>query len=181
MPTPFSQLSSAAALAALLFALSPVPGAAQVTADSAARAKPADSTVAGSGYNAGQAGVDTAQGKAAAESTAKAPKAPQDSVQLQAATPAPPADSVLTGACSSARPGTVAPGILLVLFRDSATQKERDSALTAAGGVVAGTAPSGGQYVKPSADTISSRDLADRLVQDAAIASISERSCPTGR
>jgi hypothetical protein len=180
MRTPFSQLSPAT-LVALLLALIPVRGLAQVTADSTARAKPADSTVAGSGYNAGQPGVDTSRGKAAVDSAPKTPKAPADSAPVQPATPALPADSVLTDACSATRPGTVAPGILLVLFRDSAAQRERDSAVTAAGGVVVGTAPTGGQYVKPSTDTLSSRDLADRLVQDAAVASISERSCPTGR
>jgi hypothetical protein len=181
MRMPFSQLSPAAALVALVLALMPVRGEAQATADSTPRAKPPDSTAAGSGYNAGQAGVDTSQGKAAADSATKTSKTLGDSAAVQPTTPALPGDSVLTGACSGSRPGTVAPGILLVLFRDSATQKERDSAVTAAGGVVAGTAPSGGQYVKPSSDTVSSRDLADRLVQDATIATISERSCPTGR
>jgi hypothetical protein len=88
---------------------------------------------------------------------------------------------VLTGACASARAGTVAPGILLVLFRDSATEKERASAVAVAGGVVAGSAPAGGDYVRVASDTISSRDLADRLVQDPAVASISERTCPPSR
>jgi hypothetical protein len=180
MRTPFNQFPPAA-LVALLLALIPSRGYAQVAADSATRAKPADSTVAGSGYSAGQAGVDTSQTKAAAGSVAKTAKAAGDSAPPQPAAPALPADSVLSEVCSGSRPGTVAPGILVVLFRDSVTPKERDSAVAAAGGVLAGTAPTGGQYVKPAADTLSSRELADRLVQDAAVASISERSCPTVR
>jgi len=167
MRMPSSQLSPAAGLVALLLTLIPVRAQAQVTADSAARSTP-DSAATGSGYTGGQAGIDTSQGKPAADSAAKAAKVPGDSAPAQPATPTLRADSVLTGACSGSRPGTVAPGILLVLFRDSATQKERDSAVTVAGGVVAGAAPTGGHYVRPAADSISSRDLADR-------------SCPTGR
>jgi hypothetical protein len=178
-----SQLSRVAAQVATLLALCSVRGAAQATADSAARAKAAaDSTVAGYGDSTKQGGVDTSQGKQGADSAAKAPKAPADSATARPpAAAALPTDSVLSGSCASARAGTVAPGILLVLFRDSATEKERASAVTAAGGVVAGSAPGGGDYVRVASDTISSRDLADRLVQDPAVASISERTCPPAR
>lgn len=174
-----SQLSRVAAHVAVLLAFCSVRAAAQATSDSAARPKAAaDSTISGYGDSTKQSGVDTSQGKQGADSAAKAPKAPADSANAQPAGAALPSDSVLTGACASARAGTVAPGILLVLFRDSATEKERASAVTAAGGIGAGTAPTGGEYVRVSSDTISSRDLADRLVQDPAVASISERTCP---
>jgi hypothetical protein len=78
------------------------------------------------------------------------------------------------------RAGTVAPGLLLVLFRDSATQKDRSTAVTGAGGAMAGGAPGGGQYVRVASDTMSPRALADQLVQDPAVASVSERTCPSG-
>src|SRR5205814_8593087 len=102
------------------------------------------------------------QGKPTADSGAKVP-AGSATAQPPAAAAALPTDSVLSGSCASARVGTVAPGILLVLFRDSATEKERASAVTGAGGVGAGTAPTGGEYVRVASDTISSRDLADQL------------------
>ena len=177
-----SQLSRLAAHVAALLALCSVRGSAQAIADSAARAKTAaDSTAAGYGDSTKQGGVDTSQGKQGADSAAKTPKAPADSANAQPAGTPLPTDSVLSGACASARAGTVAPGILLVLFRDSATEKERAAAVTSAGGAGAGTAPTGGEYVRAASDTISSRDLADRLVQDPAVASISERTCPAGR
>ena len=91
-----------------------------------------------------------------------------------------PTDSVLSVTCRSIRGGTVAPGLLLVMFRDSATQKDRSVAVTQAGGAVVGEAPGGGQYVRLASDSISSRTLADQLVLDPAVASVSERTCPTG-
>jgi hypothetical protein len=182
MRMPSSHLARVAAHVVALVALVSARGAAQATADSATRAKAApDSTAAGYGDSTKQGGVDTSQGKPAADS-AKSGKAPADSASAPpAAAAALPADSVLSSACASARAGTVAPGILLVLFRDSATEKERAAAVTGAGGVAAGTAPSGGDYVRVASDSIPSRDVADRLVQDPAVASISERTCPPGR
>jgi len=172
-----SQLSRVVTQVAVLLALMSTHGAAQATTDSA---KVADSAAAGYGDSARQSGVDTLQGKPAADS-GKANSGADSSATKQAAPPAAPADSVLSDACSASRPGTLAPGLLLVLFRDSATEKQRSAAVTSAGGMFAGRAQGGGDYVRPSADTVSSRDLADRLVQDAAIASISERTCPVGR
>jgi hypothetical protein len=179
MRMPSSQLPRVAAHVAALLVLISVRGAAQATADSAARAKAAPDSTAAYGDSTKQAGVDTSQGPAA--DSAKSSKAPADSATARPTGAALPADSVLSGACASARAGTVAPGILLVLFRDSATGKERASAITGAGGVAAGSAPAGGEYVRVASDSISSRDLADRLVQDPAVASISERTCPPGR
>ena len=176
-----SQLPYIAAHVAVLLALASSRGAAQAATDSAGRTRAADSTTAGYGDSARQAGVDTAQAKPAADSAKAARPRADSSATVQPAAATGPVDTVLSGACSAARPGTLAPGLLLVLFRDSATEKERATALTAAGGVSAGPAPGGGDYVRPSADTVSSRDLADRLVQDPAIALISERTCPVGR
>jgi hypothetical protein len=182
MRMPSSQLPRVAANIAALLVLVSVRGAAQATTDSAAPPKAApDSAAAGYGDSTKQAGVDTLQGKLADSST-KAAKAPGDSGAAEsAAGPALPADSVLAGACASARGGTVAPGILLVLFRDSATEKERATAVTGAGGVAAGSAPGGGEYIRVAADSITSRDLADRIIQDPAVATISERTCPTAK
>jgi hypothetical protein len=178
-----SQLSRVVTQVAVLLTLMSTQGAAQATTDST---KVADPAAAGYGDSARQSGVDTLQGEAAAQGkpaadSGKANPGADSYATKQAAPPAAPADSVLSGACSASRPGTLAPGLLLVLFRDSATEKQRSAAVTSAGGMFAGRAQGGGDYVRPSADTVSSRDLADRLVQDAAIASISERTCPVRR
>jgi hypothetical protein len=177
-------LRSAAAL--LFLALLPSRAGAQVTSDSAGRtAVPtADSTAVGYGDSVSRAGVDTSRGALPADSTSthrdSTRQGARESVSASSAAPtAPvPADSVLSVACSSARPGTIAPGLLLVVFRGEATTEERSAAVTEAGGVSAGAAPVGGEYVRASA-TASSRDVADRLVLNPAVASISERSCPT--
>ncbi len=172
-----------ASVAALLFlTLLPARATAQAASDSAARAPAptADSAAVGYGDSASRAGVDTSRGAAPADSTRRGGR---DSVPAPSvAPPAPvPTDSVLSDACSFARPGTVAPGLLVVVFRDEATAEERSAAVTEAGGVSAGTAPMGGEYVRASANT-SSRDVADQLVLNPAVASVSERSCPvTGR
>jgi hypothetical protein len=169
-----SRLPRLALHVAALLALISVRGAAQVAADST-RLKAADPTAAGYGDSTRQ-GVDTSGQKPAADSLKGA--APAGNA---AGTPPTPTDTVLSAACASARAGTLAPGLLLVLFRDAATEEERAAAVTSSGGASAGPAPGGGDYVRPAADTISSRDLADRLVQDAAVASISERTCPAAR
>jgi hypothetical protein len=178
LPNQFPRL---ACYVGTLLALISSRGAAQGTADSASSSKVTDSTASGYGDTARQAGVDTLRAKSGPDSLKAASSRGESSDSMRPAAAAVPADTVLSGACSSARPGTPAPGLLLVLFRDAATQKDRFTAVATAGGVRAGTAPGGGDYVRPSADTISSRDLADRLVQDPAVASISERTCPTTR
>jgi hypothetical protein len=176
-----SLLPRVATQIAVLLTLMSSRGVAQATADSSGRARAADSAASGYGDSARRSGVDTSRVKPAAEPLKGAKPAPDSAAPVLPTARAVPTDTVLSSACSSARPGTLAPGLLLVLFRDSATEKERAAAMTTAGGVPAGRAPEGGDYVRPSSDTTSSRDLADRLVQDPAVAAISERTCPVAR
>lgn len=157
--------------------LLPARATAQVPADSAGRpGTPAlDSSAAGYGDSSRQAGVDTPRSGPPADSARQGSRDSTSAAKPPAA-PA-PVDSVLSSACSSTRGGAVAPGLLLVVFRDGTTDKERSAAVTAAGGASAGAAPMGGEYVRP--DTAgSARDLADQLVLNPAVASVSERSCP---
>ena len=154
---------------------------AQATSDSAkGTAAPSDTSAVGYGDSTRQADVDTSRGT---------PTAPADTArQRPSDSTAPallpragiPADSVLSVTCRSMRAGSVAPGLLLVLFRDSATQKERSSAVKGAGGAIAGQASGGGEYVRLASDSMSARTLADQLVLDPAVASVSERTCPSG-
>jgi hypothetical protein len=176
MPT--SSVRALAGAAALLFlALLPIRATAQVATDSAKRpgTPVADSQPLGYGDSTRQSGVDTSRTPPAADS---ARQGGRDSASASAAPAAPiPMDSVLSSACSSSRAGTVAPGLVLVVFRDGATSEERSAAVTAAGGISAGTASAGGEYVR-AAGSASARDLADQLALDPAVASVSERSCP---
>ena len=171
-------LAGVAAFASLI--LLPIQATAQVAADTARRAgTPAsDSAAVGYGDSSRQSGVDTGRTAPAADSVRQGAR---DSASARAAPAAPaapiPVDSVLASACSSNRAGTVAPGLLLVVFRDDATSEERSAAVTAAGGTSAGAASMGGEYVRAPA-TGSARDLADQLVLNPAVASVSERSCP---
>jgi hypothetical protein len=179
MPTSSGRALVGAAL--LCLTLLPIPATAQVATDSAKRsATPApDSQAVGYGDSTRQSGVDTSRIPPAADS---ARLGGRDSASASAAPAAPiPVDSVLSSACSSVRAGTVAPGLVLIVFRDGATSEERSAAVAGAGGTSAGTAPTGGEYVR-AAESASARDLADQLVLNPAVASVSERSCPvTGR
>lgn len=184
------------AIAAVVLPLISISVAAQTTADSTRGAAALrDSAAAGYGDSSRQAGVDTMLGKPAAD-TSRGTPAPDTSRGTPAADTARrtspdstspglpragiPADSVLSVTCRSMRAGSLAPGLLLVLFRDSATEKDRSAAVTHAGGAIVGEAPGGGQYIRLASDSMSSRTLADQLVLDPAVASVSERTCPLG-
>jgi hypothetical protein len=136
-----------------------------------------DSSAAGYGASNRQPGVDTSRAALPADSS-RGPASKYATAPLPQA--GIPSDSVLSVTCRSMRAGSVAPGLLLVLFRDSTTAKDRTAAVGRAGGATAGEAPGGGQYVRLATDTISARTLADQLVQDPAVASVSERTCPSG-
>jgi len=151
---------------------------AQTTADSGkGTAARSDTSAAGYGDSSRQPGVDTSR---ATPSPDTARRAASDSASSALPQPGIPSDSVLSVTCRSMRAGSVAPGLLLVLFRDSTTQKDRSAAVTRAGGAVAGEAPGGGQYVRLASDSMSARTLADQLVLDPAVASVAERTCPSG-
>lgn len=167
-------------LLAALMVLLPAPSQAQ-SPDSASQAardssKPA-APAAGYGDSVSQQGVDTTRPSSAADSGAKARG---DSLS-PAPAPSAPADSILGSACSGARPGARAPGLLVVVFRTDAEASEQQGALKEAGGVAAGQSPDGGQYVRASSDSMSTRDVANLLALNPAVASVSERSCPAGR
>ena len=97
----------------------------------------------------------------------------------QTAAPA-PADSILSAACSGARAGTVATGLVVVQFRSDVTDAERAAALKEAGGAAVGPAPDGGVYVRVASDSTTARDMADLLALNPAVAAVAERSCPAG-
>lgn len=162
-------------LAALLVALA-APCRAQ-TPDSAAQARDSSKATAGYGDSVSQQGVDTTRPGSAADSGAKA----RGDSGGSAPAPVAPADSVLGSSCAGARPGSLAAGLLVVQFRTDAEASERQAALKEAGGAVAGLSPDGGQYVRAASESTSTRDVANLLALNPAVASVSERSCPAGR
>jgi hypothetical protein len=185
-----------AGMAAVLMPLLSIPVRAQTVADSSEHApRPAQPSAAGYGDTLRATGVDTSRGTSPTDTSRAAPAADTsraapardssrrsspDSTGASLPQAGIPTDSVLSVTCRSIRGGTVAPGLLLVLFRDSATQKDRSAAVTRAGGGIVGEAPGGGAYVRVASDTMSARTLADQLVLDSAVATVSERTCPSG-
>jgi hypothetical protein len=180
MQRPSHRAASIVPMVALILPLLAVRLDAQATPDSS-KVAPArtDTSAAGYGDSTRQPGVDTSH-VAPTPPADTAGKARSDSASAALPQAGIPSDSVLSVTCRAMRAGSVAPGLLLVLFRDSATQKDRSSAVTRAGGAIAGEAPGGGEYVRLASDTMSSRTLADQLVLDAAVASVAERTCPAG-
>jgi hypothetical protein len=63
-----------------------------------------------------------------------------------------------------------------VVFNAEATADDKQRAVKAIGGRLAGQAPTGGDYVAIP-DTISLRNAADLLIQQPGISQISERPC----
>jgi len=180
MPRLLNRASITITIAAVVLPLTALRLNAQTTADSgrAAGAR-TDTAAAGYGDSSKQPGADTSRA-ARTPPADSAGRAPSDSAGPALPQAGIPSDSVLSVTCRSMRAGSVAPGLLLVLFRDSAIDKDRSAAVTRAGGAVAGEAPGGGEYVRVASDTVSARTVADQLVQDPAVASVSERTCPSG-
>lgn len=174
----FHHASGILVMAVVVLPLMATPVDAQSTADSTrGTAAPRDSSAAGYGDSSRLAGVDTARGTPPADT---ARRTSSDSTSFSLPQSGIPADSVLSVTCRSMRAGSVAPGLLLVLFRDSATVKDRSAAVARAGGAVVSEAPGGGEYIRLASDSMSSRTLADQLVLDPAVATVSERTCPLG-
>jgi hypothetical protein len=186
MLRPFHRARGTLVIAAVLLPLLSIRLVAQTADSTRSTTGLRDSSAAGYGDSGKQEGVDTSRGVPGSDTSRATP--PADTAPRPSADSAGPSlpqagiptDSILSVTCRSIRGGTVAPGLLLVMFRDSSAQKDRSVAVTRAGGAVVGEAPGGGQYVRLASDSISSRTLADQLVLDPAVASVSERTCPTG-
>jgi hypothetical protein len=167
-----------------LFALLTVESRAlaQTVADTAARA---DTALARSGADTGR-GVPADTGRGAPADTgatrtnpATPPAPPTPTAPpAQAAAPTPPVDSALKAACQGAQEGTRAPGLLLVTFSDSLTEKQRLAVARSVGGTLVGAAATGGNYVRVPADPAAVRMAADSLILTLGVLQVTERSCP---
>jgi hypothetical protein len=110
---------------------------------------------------------------------------PADSIADSASAPDPaavsiptPSDSVLASACAGASAGSIAPGLLTVVFTPDATEREREAAAREVGGLLAGTDAAGETYVRlePEADPLSI--VADRLIRQPPVMQVSVAGCP---
>jgi hypothetical protein len=178
--------------------------AAQTTADSALRtATPPDSvrastlpvTQGDSSADASAAGQvpagassPTAAGgdsaTAAAASTPAPTGAPSTGIQPPSGaasavlTRVEPADTTLARACAGATAGSMAPGLLTVVFRPGTPDKERAAAARAVGGTLGGPTEYGEEYVRVPSDAGPLAVVADRLIRQDPVTRVSPAPCP---
>jgi hypothetical protein len=173
----------ASALAALTL-LAVRPAAAQAATDTTTRRDTSVASFRPYGDSVSQQAQDTGRTKAAdsvaaPDSTAAQPNTPaKPTPQAQPAPPPQPVDSALKTACRGAPAGAHPPGLLLVTFSDTLSQKQRVAAVRKVGGALLGPAAAGGDYVQVPPDPASARAAADSLIRTFGVLQISERSCP---
>ena len=175
-----------------------LPGDSTARADSVGRASGRDSTArtpgrdsagttTGVGGGAGRSGAGTppagTSGAGTTESSTGVYLAPSAGVTApptpQTVNVAPtPLDTTLARACAGMSAGDEAPGLLVVIFRRGASDKERAAAAKAVGGVLAGTSPYGEDYVRLGADAAPLTVMADRLIRQEPVLEVAPTPCP---
>jgi hypothetical protein len=95
-----------------------------------------------------------------------------------AAAQAPP-DTVLAGLCAGASGGVEAPGLLAVIFRAGTPDTAQLAAARAVGGSLAGTSPYGETYVAVPDSAGPLPVVADRLIRQDPVTTVSPVPCPT--
>ena len=175
-----------------------LPGDSAVRADSIGRSGGGDSTgrtagradagtTTGVGAGAGTSGPGTpaagTSGTGTTESRTGVYIAPSPGVVApptpQTVNVAPtPLDTTLARACAGMSAGDEAPGLLVVIFRRGASDKDRAAAAKAVGGVLAGTSPYGEEYVRLSADAAPLTVMADRLIRQEPVLEVAPTPCP---
>jgi hypothetical protein len=120
---------------------------------------------------------DSAAGYAPADSTRQADAAARGEA-LRAVTQVAPADTVLAKACSGLPAGAEAPGLLAVVFRPGTSEAERVAAARAVGGALAGASEYGEDYVRVPTDARPLTVIADRLIRQVPVTTVSAAPCP---
>jgi hypothetical protein len=171
----------------------PVPGnvsPASPGGDSTAGASGADAPDSAGGGAAGDSLTRPVGPVAPGDSTARpgdstGTRPPTDSSPGAASAPNPaavaipaPVDSVLASACAGASAGSIAPGLLTVVFKPDATEREREAAAREVGGLLAGTDASGETYVKLGTEADPLSIVADRLIRQPPVMQVSVAGCP---
>jgi hypothetical protein len=146
------------------------PAEAQASTDTTTRS---DTSLASSRDSATRQGPDTSRAASVDTAAARSNPPAQPTPQGQPTPPAPSAPP------ARAQAGTRAPGLLLVMFSDSLTEKQRLAVARSVGGRLAGAAATGGTYVQVPADPAAARMAADSLIRTLGVLQVTERSCPT--
>lgn len=97
---------------------------------------------------------------------------------LPAASPAPPPDAVLAKACAGESGGAEAPGLLAVTFRAGTAESAQADAARAVGGTVSGESPYGDTYVSIPDNAGPLPLVADRLIRQEPVTTVSPVPCP---
>jgi len=168
MTTLHRRVSAAGALWLSLAAAARV--GAQVPRDSTAAAMPADSA-----GGQGAAGTPATPGSPAAPN---APATPPGAV-LPATVPDAPPDPILARACAGQDGGGEAPGLLAVVFRPRTPDAAMAAAARAVGGTIAGESPYGETYVLIPDGAGPLPAIADRLIRQDPVTTVSPVPCPT--
>jgi hypothetical protein len=155
----------AAAMLAGLLSLPAATATAQTAADSAASA-------ATGVYPAPPVAPDT--GRSASDTARADSAAPSGPLVVNVAPP----DTILIAACAGTPPGSTAEGILAVVFRGGSTDREKVAAAKTVGGVLAGPAAGGEEYVRLTPDAPPLTVAADRLIRLDAVTRVSPAPCP---
>ncbi|HET6579207.1 MAG TPA: hypothetical protein VFG66_12850 [Gemmatimonadales bacterium] len=174
----------AAVAAAVLAFPSAGPALAQTAADSAASAAtgvyPARPTAPDSGRPAGDSAGSVRSDSAGVRAVAgDGPRADTAVSTGPLVVNLSPPDTTLMRACAGAPAGSLAPGLLAVVFRAGTSGPEKVAAAKAVGGTLAGpTAAGGEEYVRLSADAPALTVVADRLIRADPVTRVSPAPCP---
>jgi hypothetical protein len=141
---------------------------AQVGSDSLLRAQPADTL-----------GPTSAAAVRSESAPVEAPgAAPTSSAASSASRDAAPADTTLKKVCSGVAPGSLAPGLLVVVFSAGTTREAAQAAVKTIGGTIAGMSDKGEVYVQvpPSAGPLPT--VADQLIRQDPVSQVAPAPCP---
>ena len=166
-----TRLAALARLSCLLtvWLVPAVRAEAQAGTDSLSRTVPADAP-----YPADRAGP--AVDSAAADSTP--PPLPTPAAVGAATGAAASADTTLKKACVGAAPGTLAPGLLAVVFQTGTTREQAIAAAKSVGGTIAGMSDMGEVYVQVPASTGPLPVVADQLIRADPVTRVAPMPCP---
>ena len=130
---------------------------------------------------AGTAAVASAQDSTAGYAptdSARQSGAASRAAALRAVTIVAPPDTVLARACAGLPAGAEAPGLLAVVFRPGTSDTARAAAARAVGGTRAGTSQYGEEYVQVPPDAGPLPAVADRLIRQDPVMTVSAAPCP---
>jgi hypothetical protein len=113
-----------------------------------------------------------------APATPGVPVTPQGAA-VTTVVPAGPPDPVLARACAGESGGAEAPGLLAVLFRPRTPEPAQLAAAKAVGGTLAGDSPYGETYVLVPDSAGPLPAVADRLIRQDPVTSVSPVPCPS--